>query len=83
MFKIENKLHETLHSKYGTAKISNDGYYRISSGKEGNNRKYLHRLIFEDFYGPIPENCHVHHKDGNKLNICKDINEKKVWFNYQ
>ena len=36
-------------TKFGTAKIYR-GYYIITSRKEGNHGKFLHRLIFEDFY---------------------------------
>lgn len=63
-------MSEVLHTKWGDAKINNNGYYVITSSKEGNHNKFLHRLIFEDFYGPIPEGGHIHHKDGNKLNNC-------------
>lgn len=64
------KKSSVLYTKWGNAKINEKGYYRISSSKEGNYNKYLHRLIFEDFYGPIPDACYVHHKDGNPLNNC-------------
>lgn len=61
---------KVLHTKFGIAKIDN-GYFRISSSKEGNYNKYLHRLIFEDFYNMIiPEGYIIHHKDGNKINNC-------------
>lgn len=70
MYKLKIKPKETLQTKYGTAKISKMGYYQITTSKEGNNGKRLHRLIFEDFYGPIPEKCHIHHKDENKNNNC-------------
>jgi len=61
---------KVLHTKFGIAKIDRR-YYRISSSKEGNYQKYLHRLIFEDFYScEVPEGFVVHHKDGNKLNNC-------------
>lgn len=42
-------MSEILHTKFGNAKIDN-GYYRITSWKEGNNGKLLHRLIWEDFW---------------------------------
>lgn len=61
---------EILNSKWGKAKIYSNGYYWITSRKEGNNSKLLHRLIFEEFYGKIPDGCHIHHKDGNTLNNC-------------
>lgn len=69
-FILNIKPSKILHTKFGTARIDNKKYYRITSGKEGNNKKLLHRLMFEDFYGRIPEGCNVHHKDGNKLNNC-------------
>lgn len=59
----------TIQTKYGTVGISDDGYYRIYSKKEGNYMKLLHRLIFEDFYQTkIPNDWIIHHEDGNKLN---------------
>lgn len=29
---------------------------------------FLHRRIYEDTYGPIPDGYHIHHKDGNTEN---------------
>ena len=56
-----------IKTKFGNAKISRDGYYQITSTKESNNKKFLHRLVWEDWYGkPIPSNCVIHH-----LNNCK------------
>lgn len=59
-----------MKTKFGNAKINNLGYYQIKTRKEGNHNKYLHRLIFEDFYGYIPDGYFVHHIDGNPLNNC-------------
>ena len=59
-----------MKTKWGTARINNRGYYHITSGKEGNNKRLLHRLIYEDFYGEIPEGYDIHHKNGNKLDNC-------------
>ncbi len=63
----------TIQTKYGTAKLNPNGYYWITSGKEGNNRKLLHRLIFEDFYNikldeEFPKGVYIHHIDENKTN---------------
>ena len=63
-------MNKTLHTKWGTANVGAKGYYFISSGKEGNNQKKLHRLIYEDFYGDVPSNYIIHHKNGNKLDNC-------------
>ena len=70
-------MKKTLHTKYGNAKISNKGYYVITSKKEGNNMKLLHRLIAKDYFGdwidePLinGEQIDIHHIDGNPLNNC-------------
>lgn len=64
-------MNEKITTKFGTAKIDCTGYYEITSRKEGNNGKKLHRLIFEEFYGiTVPEGFVVHHKDNNPLNNC-------------
>lgn len=60
-----------LHTKYGTACFINKGkgYYVISSSKEGNRKKYLHRLIYEDYYNTkIPKGMQIHHIDGDTTN---------------
>ena len=66
-------MSEVIKTKYGNATLNNYGYYHISSGKEGNHGKYLHRLIFEDFYNikldeEFPEGIEIHHIDGDKTN---------------
>lgn len=61
---------EKIQTEFGNAKIDNKGYYMITSKKEGNHNKRLHRLIFERVYGPIPEGYVIHHKDEDKLNNC-------------
>ena len=59
---------ETLHTKFGTARVIG-GYYKITGGGKENNGKLLHRLIFEDFYNiKLPSDIDVHHNDGDKLN---------------
>ena len=60
---------KSIKTKYGNASISTDGYYRVTSVKEGNFRKLLHRLIIEDFYNiELPLDWSVHHLDMDKLN---------------
>ena len=66
-------MSEVIKTKYGNATLNNYGYYHITSGKEGNHGKYLHRLIFEDFYNikldeEFPEGIEIHHIDGVKTN---------------
>ena len=55
-------------TKFGSCSLNQDGYFIISSRKEGNFGKYLHRLIYEEHYGKIPKNIIIHHIDGNKQN---------------
>lgn len=59
----------SIKTKFGTAYVNSSGYLVISSWKEGNCNKFVHRLVFEDFYQTkLPENIVIHHIDGNKLN---------------
>lgn len=60
-----------INTKYGIATLDKDGYYWITSRKEGNHHKFLHRLIWEDFYGfKIPKGFHIHHKNKIKTDNC-------------
>ena len=59
----------SVKTEFGTAYESSGGYLVISSVKEGNLNKYVHRLVFEKFYNiKLPSDIHIHHEDGNKLN---------------
>lgn len=59
----------SVKTKFGTAYKDYQGYMRISSVKEGNHNKFVHRLVFEDFYKiKLPSNIIIHHLDGNKQN---------------
>lgn len=59
-----------LNTKFGNARKDKKGYYVITSRKEGNHGKYLHRLIYENVYGEIPDNCIIHHKNKNPSDNC-------------
>lgn len=60
-----------LNTKYGIATLDHEGYYWITSRKEGNHHKFLHRLIWEDFYGfEIPKGFHIHHKNKISTDNC-------------
>lgn len=59
-------MNNVLKTKFGNAKIKN-GYYHITSSKEGNYNKKLHKLIFEDYHKcTILPNVDCHHINGNK-----------------
>ena len=63
-------MNETLHTKYGTAKLNNGNYYQITSRTEGNKNKLLHRVIWEEFYGrTIPKGYDIHHINGDKFDF--------------
>ena len=58
-----------IKTKFGNATLCNDGYYHITSRKEGNNGKKVSRLVFEDFYNiKLPTDVHIHHVDGDRTN---------------
>lgn len=70
--KINRK--KLIHSeKFGNFRIKPRRYGKNSDyvGTQTHNQdKMFHRLLFEDFYGKIPEGFHIHHKDENSLNNC-------------
>lgn len=45
----------------------NPHYLSVILGKDL-KRKYVHRVVWEAFNGPIPEGLQINHKDENKLN---------------
>jgi hypothetical protein len=57
-----------MKTKYGHAGIDSHGYYKITSRKEGNHNRFLHRLIWEDVNGKVPNGYEIHHIDDNPLN---------------
>lgn len=68
-YKLNIERSPVLNTKWGRAKINNHGRYQITTRKEGNGGKLLHRLIWEDYHGKkIPEGYVIHHKDYNPLN---------------
>ena len=54
------------NTNHGNVYINKDGYLQFTNGKH--RGKLYHRVIYEKFVGNIPEDCVVHHIDGNKLN---------------
>ena len=54
---------------FGTTYTTKKGYSMISSTKEGNAGKLLHRLIWENHHNKkIPNDYIIHHIDHNKKN---------------
>lgn len=59
--------------RYPDSKRSSDrSYFRPNSGHIRAGVEALHREIYRDHYGPIPDGWHVHHKDGNPANNDPD-----------
>lgn len=56
-----------IKTEFGNATLRDNGYYRITSRKEGNHGIDLHKVIWESFYGiPVPKGYNIHHLNGNK-----------------
>jgi hypothetical protein len=78
-----------MKTNYGNVSITKDGYYVISSHKEGNYGKKLHRLIWEDWYQkPVPEGYVIHHlnedkKDARIQNLQCVSNENHTRFHHK
>lgn len=75
-----------MMTKFGNVYKRKDGYFQISSGV--NQGKLLHRLIYEENFGPIPEGFHIHHLDNDKNNnalenlvLISKSNHHKLHFN--
>lgn len=59
----------------GTVVINTDGYKLRKRQMEGNTWErweFLHRAVWEEHYGPVPEGMIVSFKDSNKLNCSID-----------
>jgi len=57
--------------KYGPRVFWGNHYFAVDAKGYYRNKRaggLLHRLIWENEYGPIPPGTFVHHKDGNPLN---------------
>lgn len=76
MFKKGCKPHNFKNSGY--SRITKDGYIEV---KQENGFKLLHRIVYENCYGPIPNGHNVQFKDGNKQNCTPEnlyiINRKE------
>jgi len=72
-FKKGQDPHNTV--PLGTERISKDGYVEIKirhlKNGEANNKNFVskHRMIYQEHFGPIPENCNVEFIDGNRMNF--------------
>lgn len=67
-FKKGNVPHNTKYNGY--KRVQKDGYTEVRVAK--GVFKFKHRLLWEKANGPIPDDCMVVFKDGNKQNITLD-----------
>lgn len=65
--KTNENVPPKIFTKWGYAKVNNEGYYQIISSNCGFRGKLLHRLIYENTYGEIPKGYVIHHINENKL----------------
>ena len=60
-------LTTTIKTEYGNATINPYGYLQLTSSQKGESR-LIHRRVWENFYKKkIPQNCVIHHLNGDKL----------------
>lgn len=56
----------TIKTKYGTATLSKNGYFELTTSQGGKSR-LLHKRIWEDFYNKkVPDSYVIHHMNGDK-----------------
>lgn len=49
--------------------LNSANYGRVTLSKSGKTKRYfIHRLVYESYYGKIPKGLQVHHIDENKNN---------------
>lgn len=75
-----------METKFGHVYKRKDGYFQVSSGIH--QGKLLHRLVYEENYGSIPNGFCIHHIDNDKTNCSPDnlmllskSNHHKLHFN--
>lgn len=66
-YEKDTRNQKYIKTEFGNASLRDTGYYRITSRKEGNHGKDLHKVIWESFYGmTIPKGYNIHHINGCK-----------------
>lgn len=55
------RFDSTTYYIYPGGRGSDRRYYASSKGKR------LHVAVWEYYHGPVPEGCHIHHKNGNTI----------------
>jgi hypothetical protein len=70
-----------MQTKYGTAKPNHEGYYTITSRKEGYHRKYLHKLISNN-KGTVTysQKSTYYNICGRIIRVSEDKNRSSLYF---
>lgn len=66
----DGKVFNATRNKEVNGYVKDDEYLYITINSKSNKRKDIrkHRMIYEYFYGPIPNGYIINHLDGNKQN---------------
>lgn len=65
---MDNEVKSIIFNEIEFRKPKNERYYKSHSKQGKMYREYLHREIWKFYNGEIPEDCHIHHADGDKEN---------------
>jgi hypothetical protein len=61
-----------LDDEFSRNVLANEAWHATTAkgypATNGLGRKYLHRLVFEHYHGPVPDGFHIDHIDRNVLN---------------
>ena len=64
-----NQVYNTKYKRYLKLTLGKNGYYCIGLYKNNKQKVFrFHRLVYEAYYGEIPENLCIDHIDNNKQN---------------
>ena len=67
LYLIKDEYYDVIRDYITRVYLTKKGYYR-GYDKRVKKFKLLHNLIYEYYYGAIPDGMQIHHKDQNKLN---------------
>ena len=55
----------------GSERVNSNGYIEVKIA-EPRTWAFKHKLVYEEYFGPIPEGCVIRFLDGNRLNCSPD-----------
>lgn len=74
MAKVETVIYRSIKFRRypESEQLADQRYYRPHSGHIEDGVESLHREVYKDHHGPIPDGWHVHHVDGDHSNNDPD-----------